>query len=113
MEGTKMASKVVLIDDVDGSEAAETVQFSIRDTSYEIDLSEANAAKLQDALAVYISHGRKVGGSTRRSGGKGSTRPDGSQTSAMRKWLQDHGHEVGAKGRIPADLQQIYHDAAQ
>jgi hypothetical protein len=59
-----MASRTVttLIDDVDGSDADETVRFSIDGTEYEIDLSEANAAKLRDGLAGYIGKARRIGG---------------------------------------------------
>ena len=63
-----MAQKVniVLVDDIDGSEATETVSFGLDGTTYEIDLNDANAAALRDALATYVGHGRKVGAAPRR-----------------------------------------------
>ena len=63
-----MAQKVniVLVDDLDGSEAAETVSFGLDGTSYEIDLNDKNARGLRDALASYVGHARKAGGSARR-----------------------------------------------
>src|SRR3954462_1148884 len=72
-KGIPMAQKVhiVLEDDLDGSEATETVSFALDGTSYEIDLNDDNAAKLRDALAVYVGHARKVSGGARRSGGGG------------------------------------------
>ena len=47
-----MAQKVqvILVDDIDGGEADETVSFSLDGVSYEIDLSESNATELRDAL---------------------------------------------------------------
>ena len=62
-----MAQKVsiVLIDDIDGSDAVETVSFGLDGTSYEIDLNKKNAAALRDALAGYVGHGRKVTGARR------------------------------------------------
>ena len=42
---------IVLVDDIDGSDATETVSFGLDGTSYEIDLNDKNAAKLRDALA--------------------------------------------------------------
>ncbi|MGX1491238.1 hypothetical protein RKD41_003497 [Streptomyces tendae] len=56
-----MAQKVVvtLFDDIDGSEAAETIAFGLDGKSYEIDLNEANAKKLRKALAPYVEAGRK------------------------------------------------------
>ena len=48
-----MAQKVhiVLEDDLDGSDATQTVSFGLDGTSYEIDLNDKNAAALRDALA--------------------------------------------------------------
>ena len=62
-----MAQKVniVLIDDIDGSDAVETVTFGLDGTSYEIDLNKKNAAALRDALAGYVGNARKVTGSRR------------------------------------------------
>lgn len=47
-----------LIDDLDGQVANETVTFGLDGKSYEIDLSDANASKLRDALAVYVAAAR-------------------------------------------------------
>ena len=44
--------EVVLVDDVDGGPADETVQFALDGVSYEIDLNAANATALREALAV-------------------------------------------------------------
>ena len=51
-----MAQKVniVLVDDIDGSEATETVTFGLDGTSYEIDLNDANAARLREAMAEFV-----------------------------------------------------------
>ncbi|MEU0092949.1 Lsr2 family protein, partial [Kribbella sp. NPDC006257] len=43
--------QVVLEDDLDGGKADETVTFGLDGSTYEIDLSKKNAAKLRDALA--------------------------------------------------------------
>ena len=40
--------QVVLVDDLDGGKAAETVSFALDGVSYEIDLSAKNAAKLRE-----------------------------------------------------------------
>ncbi|WP_345713818.1 Lsr2 family protein, partial [Kineococcus glutinatus] len=61
-----MAQKVqvLLVDDVDGGEAAETVSFALDGVSYEIDLSDEHAGALRDAFAPWIGHARRVGGRT-------------------------------------------------
>lgn len=40
----------MLIDDIDGTDAAETIAFTIDGVSYEIDLSADNAVKFRSAL---------------------------------------------------------------
>lgn len=106
---------VQLIDDIDGGEATETVNFSLDGAAYVIDLSADNAAKLRDALALYIAHGRRssrasapAGGSPRR--GR-PARSDREQTQAIREWARNNGHKVGEKGRIPATILEAYNAA--
>src|SRR4051812_50119181 len=74
-----MAQKVqvILVDDVDGGEASETVSFSLDGVSYEIDVSESNAGALRDALAPWVGHARRVGGRSGGSGGGGRAESGG------------------------------------
>ena len=64
-----MAKTVIvkLTDDIDGSDADETIRFSLDGASYEIDLNASNAARLRDALSPFIESGRTVGSSTSNS----------------------------------------------
>ena len=108
-----MAQRTVieLTDDLDGSEAVETIHFSLQGVEYEIDLSERNAEKLRKALARYIDAGRKVGG--RRTarpggGGGGSTRRSSSDTAAVREWARAQGIQVSERGRVPHSLRDRY-----
>ena len=63
-----MAKKTVVtvVDDIDGSEGAETIEFGLDGATYSIDLSSLNANSLRDVLSPYVGHARKVGGRTRR-----------------------------------------------
>lgn len=104
-----MAQKVniVLVDDLDGSEAAETVVFGLDGTQYEIDLNEKNAAGLRDALAGYVGHARKVTGSRRtRRGSSASSSPG--ETKAIRDWARSQGYEVSDRGRVSAEIREAY-----
>jgi len=108
-----MAQKVqvLLVDDINGAEAAETVSFSLDGVSYEVDLTTANAKKLRDDLATWVGHARRSGGrkSTRRSGANaGQRRGD---LSAVREWARDNGHKVSSRGRISAVVQAAYDKA--
>lgn len=107
-----MAQKVniILVDDLDGTEATETVSFALDGSSYEIDLNDANAAALREALGGYVGHARKVTGASRR-GRKASAASSGSNTKDVREWAKAQGMDVSERGRISADVQQAY-DAA-
>lgn len=106
-----MAQKVniVLVDDLDGSEATETVTFGLDGTTYEIDLSDANAASLREALSGYVGHARKVTGGARR--GRKSGGASSSNTKDVREWAKSQGMEVSERGRISADVQRAYEAA--
>lgn len=106
-----MAQKVhiVLEDDIDGSEATQTVSFALDGTAYEIDLNDKNAAGLRDALATYVGHGRKVSGGARR--GRKSAASGGTSAREIRDWARSNGHKVPDRGRIPADVREAFEAA--
>jgi hypothetical protein len=104
---------VRLVDDIDGSEAAGAVSFSLDGRSYELDLSEDNAAKLRDTLAPFVAAARRSGGGRRgRAGGGGSkaapSTNDRGKNAAIREWARQHGHEISERGRIPASVLEAY-----
>lgn len=108
-----MAQKVniILVDDLDGGEADETVTFGLDGTTYEIDLTDGNAAALREALSGYVGHARKVSGASRR-GRKGSaSASSSSNTKDVRDWARSQGMDVSERGRISGEIQQAY-DAA-
>ena len=101
--------KIILVDDLDGGSADETVRFGLDGVGYEIDLSAGNAAELRSALERFTSHARKTSGGrptrTKASGGR-------SQDSAqIRQWARDNGYAVNSRGRIQAEIQEAYHKA--
>jgi len=111
MDG-RMAQKVqtLFIDDIDGGDAEGTVRFALDGTDYEIDLSAAHTAELHQALATYITHGRKVGGAARRAP-SGRRAPSDIDAVAVRVWAKEQGLAVNDRGRIPADVVTKYREA--
>ena len=105
-----MAQKVniVLVDDLDGSDASETVSFGLDGTAYEIDLNDKNAAALREALSGYVGHARKVSSSSRR---RKSATTSGPGASEIRDWAKANGMKVSDRGRVSAEVRQAY-DAA-
>ncbi|MFF5433406.1 Lsr2 family protein [Streptomyces griseofuscus] len=110
-----MAQKVevLLIDDLDGSEAQETVTFGLDGRTYEIDLNEANEAEFRNFLERYTKAGRRVSG---RSGQKQQAAPRAatghiSDTVKIRGWAKENGYEVNDRGRISGSLREAYYRA--
>jgi hypothetical protein len=104
---------VVLVDDIDGSEAAETVVFGLDGAQYEIDLSAANADKLREVLSLYVGHGRRAGGRKKAaSGGRqaASSSPSANGPSAadIRAWARENGWDVPERGRVSAEVREAY-----
>ncbi len=98
---------VIVTDDLDGSDNAETVSFGLDGVSYEIDLSKKNRSRLERSLAPFIEAGRRVPGSNRR---RRAGRPAGSSVdrSAVRAWAKAAGLKVSERGRISADIMRQY-----
>ena len=109
---------VRIIDDVDGSDASGTFDFSLEGRNYQIDLSDGNAAKLRDALAPYIGVARKARGRRGRRRTQQQTavaekpaRSNREETAAIREWAREHGHKVSDRGRIPKSVVEAYQAA--
>lgn len=109
-----MAQKVsiLLVDDIDESEASETVTFALDGNNYEIDLNDKHAKDLRASLTKYVDHARKVAGK-RASGRKApvTAGKNGASPKEMRTWALQQGMEVPDRGRIPESLRVAY-DAA-
>lgn len=100
-----MAQKVniVLVDDIDGTPAEETVSFALDGKEYEIDLSAKNAGKLRDAIAPYVGHARKA--SSRRRGARAAGGPS---PADIRAWARDNGFNVPDRGRVSSEVREAY-----
>jgi nucleoid-associated protein Lsr2 len=100
---------VVLTDDLDGSEATETVRFALDKLWYEIDLNPGNAEKLRGTLGEWISHARRTGIAPSRSAADGGKRSSANpDNAAVRDWARENGHEIGGHGRVPAHVRALY-----
>lgn len=114
MKGNPVAQKVqvLLVDDLDGGEADETVTFALDGKTYEIDLTTANADKLRGLLEPYTKGGRRTGGRSSGGRGKGRAASAGSpDTAKIRAWAKENGYNVNDRGRVPAEIKQAYEDA--
>jgi hypothetical protein len=108
-----------LVDDLDGTEAAETVTFSLEGQQYEIDLSDRNATRLRDSLAAYVGAARRAGTARQPRPATATPTPaptartsaatgDREQSAAIREWARENGHQVSDRGRIPHSVIEAY-----
>lgn len=109
-----MAVKITRTDDIDGTDGAEVIEFSLRKEFFEIDLGEANVAKLEKALEPFKSKAR-----TKRSTTSAASKPKKSSPPAMnadhmnavRAWGRQQGKKVADKGRVPKDVIDAFEEA--
>lgn len=105
-------TQVLLIDDIDGGDATESLTFGLDGTAYEIDLSDKNAAALRKALSKYVEHARRVSSTRPRTAGpsrkgSGSANPP----KLVREWAKAQAEfegKVPDRGRIPQEVQDAY-----
>lgn len=101
--------QILLEDDIDKSEAAETVNFALDGVNYEIDLSSANASKLRDDLAGWTGHARKVRGARRIAAPRAAAPAAGRHDlNKMREWGRANGFKVSDRGRVSGELQEAF-----
>jgi hypothetical protein len=100
---------VQLVDDVDGGQADETVNFALDGVSYEIDLSATHAAMLREGLAEFVGCGRRTE--------KKLIAPIfrvtrvGSDAKTVRAWAKANGVPVNDRGRIHQSVIDQFEEA--
>lgn len=115
-----MAKRTIhmLVDDIDGGDADETVRFALDGVQYEIDLSKKNSQKIRDALAPYVAAGTRVGRGGLVVGGRAAAArsrrsvSDREQNKAIREWAKRKGIDVSERGRIKQEIVDMYHAEA-
>ncbi len=108
-------TKIRLVDDLDGGNADESVDFTVDNKRYQMDLSEKNAARLREILAPFIAAARRRGPTTTRTRRRTiAARPvgAGAETAAIREWAGANGFSVSTRGRIAASVREAYENRA-
>ncbi len=110
-----MAQKVqlLLIDDLDGGEAAETVTFALDGRVYEIDLNHLNAQKLRETIEPFRRAGRRAGTTNLRARGLHVSRtsqlpPQPDDSGQIRHWAKRYGIPVNKRGRVAGEVREAY-----
>jgi hypothetical protein len=106
-----MATKTILIDDLDGGEAETTIVFAIDGESYSLDLSHPNAEKFHKALAPFVSAATGLKQAHQNEVEAQAAAVD--QRAAIRSWAKKKGYEVATRGKIPQEILDAYNKSTR
>lgn len=108
-----MATQVIelITDDLDGTDADETVQFAYNGADYTIDLNAKNAARLRRALKPFVEHGQKVTAAARKRSSRIEETREG--RAMIRTWAfsTNQYQNLAGHGRIPHAIVDAYYAA--
>lgn len=111
----KEITDVQLIDDIDGSPATTTIEFSVGGKNYIIDLSEQHADEFNKALAPYIEHARharRAPANKRKSRSSSeAARIKRQKNAEIRAWALENGVTVSERGQLGQDTIAAYEAA--
>ena len=115
-----MAKKVIIVDDIDGTESdgIVTQRFSLGSDFYEIDLCPQNLLSLRAALEPFVSAGRRVRSGNRRKPEPAPRQQGNSaldfprqQRQAIRNWARDNGYDVADRGAFSQEVLAAFREA--
>lgn len=107
-----MSQRIIIADDLDGSEDAQTVLLGFKGQTYEIDLGAKNLAALEKALDKYLQVARPVFDEAPRQARRtAAKRGSGEDLTAIREWARGQGMQVADRGRVSAAIISAYHAA--
>lgn len=93
-------TEIILVDDLDGSTADETIAFSFDGRHYRIDLSADNARELRALLKPYIKKAESV-----------PAPAPANEAAKIRDWAVKNGYNVSRRGRLHRDIEEAYRNA--
>jgi hypothetical protein len=101
----------VIKDDLTGEivdeKDAETIEFTVNNKTYTIDLGTKNAADFHRALGKYIAVATKVAGTKTHK----PARSNKEDLAAIREWGKQNGFKVSERGRVSSELKDAYTSA--
>ncbi len=115
-----MSSQVTvrLVDDLDGSDATQSLEFTYKGTTYRLDLNDNNASRLEQVLAPYIEAAIRAGSHQAAPGVRVGKRRRATQTEpapaaidspkAVRDWARANGLTVPDRGRLPKSIIEMF-----
>ena len=111
----KEITDVQLTDDIDGTPATATIEFSVGGKNYVIDLSEQHADEFNKALAPYIEHARRArrapANKRKSRSSSEAARVKRQKNAEIRAWALENGVTVSKRGQLGQDTIAAYEAA--
>ena len=111
----KEYKNIELVDDIDGTPATTTIEFGVGSKNYTIDLSKANAAAFNAALAPYIEHARRArrapANKRKSRSSSEAARVKRQKNAEIRAWALENGVTVSKRGQLGQDTIAAYEAA--
>lgn len=111
----KEITDVQLVDDIDGSPATTTIEFSVGGKNYVIDLSEQHADEFNKALAPYIEHARRArrapANKRKSRSSSEAARVKRQKNAEIRAWALENGVTISKRGQLGQDTIAAYEAA--
>lgn len=111
----KEHTSVELVDDIDGSPATTTIEFSVGGKNYSIDLSDQHADEFNKALAPYIEHARHAPTNKRKArksrSSSEASRIKRQKSAQIRAWALEKGITVAKRGMLNQSVIDAYEAA--
>lgn len=99
---------VVLVDDINEEPADQTITFSLDGTTYEIDLTNANATKFRKMLSTWTKHARTTSKRSKKAPAATKKAPEKVPSHEVRAWAKANGYEIAPRGPIPREVKEAY-----
>jgi len=103
-----MAKVTKIIDDIDGTDATDTLEFSWGGDNYTIDLSDENADEFRRLMARYVPFATKVRHEVKTFGKRTIPMRTTAELNEIRAWARKAGFEVSSVGRIREEIITAY-----
>lgn len=98
-----------------GAAGVRTVRFGLDGVEWEVDLSEADAARLREVLGRYVPFARRMAPEVEPPVNVAPPTPlrslDAAELRAVRAWARSSGFSVSDHGRVPAAVLDAYERA--
>jgi hypothetical protein len=112
----KEHTSVELVDDIDGSPATTTIEFSVGGKNYVIDLSDKHADEFNEALAPYIEHARRARATKKKASCKSRSSSEASRikrqkSAQIRAWALENSITVAKRGMLNQSVIDAYEAA--